>query len=133
MLELIESGEASIPGWDEEVETFLERVRRTAEWFPERGLPTFDEEELMVMRAEIVGTRSRLADLPNAVRIVEILRSALDWNDATFVDQAAPARVSLPRGRSMRITWRSGEPPRGSARIGDLIGLDRTPTVAGGV
>ena len=132
MLELIESGEASIPGWDEEVETFLERVRRTAEWFPERGLPTFDEEELMVMRAEIVGTRSRLADLPNAVRIVEILRSALDWNDATFVDQAAPARVSLPRGRSMRITWRSGEPPRGSARIGDLIGLDRTPTVAGG-
>ncbi len=32
----------------------------------------------------------------------------------------------------MRIDWRRGEPPRGSARIGDLVGLERTPTVAGG-
>ena len=132
MLVLVESGEISIPGWDEEVESFLERVRRTAEWFPKRGLPIFDEEELMVMRAEIVGSKHRLADLPNATRIIEILRSALDWNDATFVDEAAPSRISLPRGRSMRVAWKAGEPPRGSARIGDLIGLERTPSVAKG-
>ena len=86
----------------------------------------------MVMRAEIVGSRHRLADLPNATRIIEILRSALDWNDATFVDEAAPSRISLPRGRSMRVAWKAGEPPRGSARIGDLIGLERTPSVARG-
>ena len=132
LLRLIEIGEVRIPGWDEKVDAFIERTRRTASWFPERGLTTFDEEDLGVMRAEIVGDRTRLSDLPGSEGILEILRSALDWNDARFVDQMAPTRLALPGGRSMRLTWRSGEPPRGSARIGDLIGLDRTPKVGGG-
>ena len=132
LLRLIEVGEVVIPGWDEKVEAFIERTRRTAQWFPDRGLTTFDDEDLGVMRAEIVGDRTRLSDLPGSEAIVEILRSALDWNDARFVDQMAPARLPLPGGRSMRVTWRAGEPPRGSARIGDLIGMDRTPTVGGG-
>ena len=132
LLRLIEVGEVAIPGWDEKVEAFIERTRRTAQWFPDRGLTTFDDEDLGVMRAEIVGDRTRLSDLPGSEAIVEILRSALDWDDARFVDQMAPARLPLPGGRSMRVTWRAGEPPRGSARIGDLIGMDRTPTVAGG-
>ena len=132
LLRLIEAGEVVIPGWDDKVEAFIERTRRTAAWFPERGLTTFDEEDLGVMRAEIVGDRTRLADLPRSEAIVEILRSALDWNDARFVDQMAPTRLSLPGGRGMRLVWRAGEPPRGSARIGDLIGMDRTPKVAGG-
>jgi ATP-dependent helicase HrpB len=32
----------------------------------------------------------------------------------------------------MRVVWRPGEPPRGRARIGDLIGVDSTPTVGRG-
>ena len=121
-----------IPGWDEKVESFIERTRRTAHWFPERGLTTFDREDLGVMRAEIVGDRTRLSDLPGSDAIVEVLRSALDWNDAKFVDQMAPTRLPLPGGRTMRVSWRSGESPRGSARIGDLIGMEHTPRVAGG-
>ena len=132
LLRLIEVGEVVIPGWDEKVEAFIERTRRTAQWFPDRGLTTFDDEDLGVMRAEIVGDRTRLSDLPGSEAIVEILRSALDWDDARFVDQMAPARLPLPGGRSMRVSWRAGEPPRGSARIGDLIGMDHTPKVAGG-
>ena len=132
LLRLIEVGEVVIPGWDEKVESFIERTRRTAHWFPERGLTTFDREDLGVMRAEIVGDRTRLSDLPGSDAIVEVLRSALDWNDAKFVDQMAPTRLPLPGGRTMRVSWRSGESPRGSARIGDLIGMEHTPRVAGG-
>lgn len=132
MLAMIEAGDIEIPGWDEDVEEFIERTRRTAEWYPERGIPVFDDDDLAVMRAEVVGGHTRLDDLPGSSSIIEVLRSALDWADAEFVDRMAPRRISLPGGRSMGIRWKAGEPPRGSARIGDLVGLEATPRVAGG-
>ncbi|MCP4836188.1 MAG: ATP-dependent RNA helicase [Phycisphaera sp.] len=132
LLRLVESGDVAIPGWDAAVESFIERTRRTAGWFPDRGLPAFDEDDLAVMRAEIIGDRTRISDLPGSEAIIEILRSAMDWNAARFVDQMAPTRLSLPGGRGMKLAWKAGEPPRGSARIGDLVGLERTPSVAGG-
>lgn len=132
LLAAIEAGEASLPGWDETVDEFVERVRRVAAWFPDRGLPTLDEEDLAVIRAEVVGSRHRLADLPDAAATLEIVRSALDWNDARLVDEMAPTRLPLAGGRPLRIAWRPGEPPRGRARIGDLIGVEATPTVGGG-
>ncbi len=132
LLELVERGEVALPGWDDTVEEFIERVRRVAAWCPERGLPRFDDEELAVVRAEIVGSRHRLSDLPDPAATLEIVRSALDWDDARLVDELAPTRIPLPGGRSMRVAWRPGEPPRGRARIGDLIGVESTPTVGRG-
>jgi ATP-dependent helicase HrpB len=44
----------------------------------------------------------------------------------------APDRLLLPCGRRMRIEYRPGHPPKGSARIQELFGLDTSPTVAGG-
>ncbi len=132
LLELVERGDISLPGWDDTVDEFIERVRRVAEWCPERPIPRFDAEELAVVRAEIVGRRHRLADLPDAQSTLALVRSTLDWEDARLVDELAPASVALPGGRSMRISWRPGEPPRGRARIGDLIGLESTPMVGRG-
>ena len=132
LLAAIEGDEVAIPGWSEDVEAFIDRVDRVADWFPDRGITAFGEEDLQVLRAEIVGRRHRIADLPGPARILEIVRSALDWSDLEFVDRMAPTRIQLPRGRTMRIDWRRGEPPRGSARIGDLVDLERTPTVADG-
>ncbi len=132
LLDLVERGDVALPGWDEAVDEFIERVRRVAEWFPDRGLPAFDAEDLAVLRAEIVGRRHRTSDLPDAAATLEIVRSALEWDDARLVDDVAPTRIPLPGGRSMRVVWRPGEPPRGRARIGDLIGVDSTPTVGRG-
>ncbi len=132
LLLLVERGEVSLPGWDDSVEEFIERVRRVAAWRPEAGLPCFDAEELAVVRAEIVGLRHRVADLPGAAETLDIVRSTLDWNDARMVDAWAPTHLPLAGGRSMRIAWRSGEPPRGRARIGDLIGQEMTPMVGHG-
>ncbi len=132
LLDLVEQGEVVLPGWDEAVDEFIERVRRVAEWCPDRGLPAFDAEDLAVVRAEIVGSRHRLSDLPNADATLEIVRSMLEWDDARLVDDLAPTRIPLPGGRSMRVVWRAGEAPRGRARIGDLIGVDSTPKVGRG-
>jgi ATP-dependent helicase HrpB len=132
MLDAIERGDASIPGWTDEVEAFIARVEHVATWFPDKGISPFQPDDLQVLRAEIVGGRHRLADLPGPGRTLEIVRSGLDWSTLEFVDRMAPIRLSLGGGRSVGLTWRRGEPPRGSARIGDLLGIESTPAVAGG-
>ena len=130
MLAAVESGAASLPGWDEGVASFLDRMRRVQSWFPEKGLAGLDDDDLAVLRAEIVGDAHRVADLPSAARVLETIRQALDWNDLQFVDRAAPDRIPLGSGRTAKVEWPIGERPRVQARISDLIGLDATPTVA---
>ena len=132
LLEAIECGEASIPGWTEDVDAFIARVEHVATWFPDEGISPLEPDELQVLRAEIVGGRHRLADLPGAGRTLEIVRSGLEWSKLDFVERMAPTRLPLGGGRFIRLTWRRGEPPRGSARIGDLLGVESTPAVAGG-
>ncbi|MCP4797773.1 MAG: hypothetical protein GY885_16605, partial [Phycisphaeraceae bacterium] len=76
LLEAIEAEVVAIPGWSEEVDGFIDRVDRVANWFPDRGIAAFGAEDLQVLRAEIVGRRHRIADLPGSARILEIVRSA---------------------------------------------------------
>ena len=132
LLGAIERGDASIPGWTEDVDAFIARVEHVATWFPDEGISPFEPDDLQVLRAEIVGHRHRLTDLPGAGRTLEIVRSGLEWAQLDFVERMAPTRLPLGPGRSVGLTWRRGEPPRGSARIGDLLGIASTPTVAGG-
>ena len=87
------------------------------------------DEDLAVLRAEIVGSAHRVGDLPPPARTLEIVRNALAWDDLQFIDRAAPERIDLAAGRTARVAWNKGEPPRVSARISDLIGLEATPTV----
>ena len=127
----VEAGEAEIPGWDDSVERWIERARCVSDWFPERSLPGYEDEELAVVRAEVLGSSVRMAQVQrNAVG--EIVRNAMDWDDRRFVEKMAPERIELPRGRPLRVSYRRGETPRGRARIQDLIGLEDTPAVAGG-
>ncbi len=130
MLAAVEAGQIPIPGWEDDVASFLDRMRRVVDWFPERGMRTLDAEDLAVLRAEIVGAAYRTTDLPGPARVLEMVRHALDWNDLEFIDRAAPDRLPLAGGRTAKVEWTIDEPPRVRARIGDLIGLERTPSVA---
>jgi ATP-dependent helicase HrpB len=56
----------------------------------------------------------------------------LSYEDQQFIQKMAPEKLQLPSGRSMRIKYRPGEPPRGNAKIQDLYGVDQTPSVANG-
>lgn len=127
----IADGEIELPLWNEAVEQWMARVRSVAEWFPDRPLCRYDDDDLMVIRSEIAqgATRaSQLAERP----CLDAVRGALGHEDARFVDRMAPGEIALPSGRRMRLRYQPGQPPRGSARIQDLFDLHQTPSVAGG-
>lgn len=127
----IKSGEITLDGWDEHGEPWIARVRCVAEWFPEKGLITYTDEDLDIIRTELCSGCVRAREV-EARPAIDALRSALSWDDIQFVEKMAPAAIALPRGFRMKIEYAPGSPPRGRAKIQDFYGLDETPKVASG-
>jgi len=130
-VERLSAGELVLERWNDEVEEWMTRARCVAAWFPERGLVAYDDDDLAVIRHEIVAGATRYGQIRGRP-CMNAVRHALSWTDQQFVEEMAPVKLRLPGGYGMPITYRPGEPPRGRARIQDLYGLKRTPTVAGG-
>jgi ATP-dependent helicase HrpB len=127
----IKSGEIKPTGWEEHCEPWIARVRCVAEWFPERGLITYADDELDVVRAELCSGCVRAREV-EAKPAIDAVRGALSWDDIQFVEKMAPAAIRMPRGFNMKVEYEPGKPPRGRAKIQDFYGLDETPKVAGG-
>jgi ATP-dependent helicase HrpB len=125
------SGEIRLEGWDEHCEPWMARVRFVAQWFPERGLLAYSDEDLEVIRAELATGCVRAREVESKAAI-DAVRGALSWDDIQFIEKMAPATLALPRGHRMKIEYPAGAPPRGRAKIQDFYGLDETPKVAGG-
>ncbi|MBI93231.1 MAG: ATP-dependent helicase HrpB [Gemmatimonadaceae bacterium] len=125
------NGQLRFDRWDDAVDAWLARARCVAEWFPERSLSTYDEDDLAIIIAETVGEASRWGAVRQAP-ILDHLRHALSWEDQQFVEEMAPERIRLPTGHGMRIVYTPGQPPRGRAKIQDLYDVSETPRVAGG-
>ncbi|MFZ9880522.1 MAG: ATP-dependent helicase HrpB [Phycisphaerales bacterium] len=127
----IRSGEIRLEGWEEHCEPWIARVRCVAQWFPERGLISYSDEDIEVIRAELCSGCVPAREV-EAQAAIDAVRGALSWDDAQFVEKMAPSSLALPRGYRMKIEYAVGAPPRGRAKIQDFYGLDETPKVAGG-
>lgn len=131
LVEKVKDGTIALEHWNEAVEQWIARVRCVREWFPDRGLIAYDEDELDVVRAEIVSGAVRAGEVRERP-CLDAVRNALSYGDQEFVRKMAPEQVQLQRGFRMRIEYQPGASPRGRARIQDFYDEPRTPTVAGG-
>jgi ATP-dependent helicase HrpB len=139
LLERVEAGELALEHWNDAVEEWITRVRCVAAWFPERGLTTYDADDLRILKLEIMAGATRASQLRERP-CLDVVRSALSWDHQQFVERMAPTRLPLPeswQGRPLRLAYTAPtdtSPPavKGAAKIQDLYGLAQTPTVAGG-
>lgn len=127
----IADGSLKLSQWDEQVESWIARVRCVAQWFPERGLMTYDRDDLAVIYHDLVEGATRFAQVRDRPCLPAV-RQALSWDDQQFVERMAPTHLTLPNGRRMSITYDPAAPPLGRALIQDLYGLNDTPRVAAG-
>lgn len=131
LVDRIVVGEIALAKWDEEVEHWMMRVRCVGQWFPERGLIDYDEDDVHVILHEIVDGATRFGQIRNK-DVLPYVKQALSWNDQQFVEQMTPKRILLPNGFGMKLRYQADGPPVGRAKIQDFYDLHKTPTVAGG-
>ncbi|MGA1196847.1 MAG: ATP-dependent helicase HrpB [Candidatus Latescibacterota bacterium] len=131
LVDRIVSGEIDLAKWDEEVDHWMVRTRCVGQWFPERGLIAYDEDDVRVILYEIVDGATRHSQIRNRP-ILPYVKQALSWADQQFVEQMTPTRIVLLKGFGMKIRYQADGPPVGAAKIQDFYDLPKTPTVAGG-
>ena len=129
--ERIAEGELKLDRWDESVEQWIARVRCVAQWMPESELITYAPDDMRVVLMEIASGATRWSQVRDRP-CLDALRNALSHEEIRVVERAAPSEIALPSGRRMRVHYEPGQPPRGRAKVQDLYGLDRNPSVAMG-
>lgn len=129
--ERIAEGELTLDRWDESADQWIARVRCVAQWMPERALIAYAPDEMRVVMMEIASGATRWSQVRERP-CLDAVRNALSHEEIRLVDRAAPTEIALPSGRRMKVHYEPGQPPRGRAKVQDLYGLDRNPTVAMG-
>jgi ATP-dependent helicase HrpB len=108
------------------------RLDFLARTFPESGLAPPTDEDLRAAAADLcrdLGVSS-LAALRDADPLAA-LRARLTPAHRELLADAAPERVTLSRGRAVRVEY-DGETPWIASRLQDFFGMTRTPTIARG-
>lgn len=104
------------------------RVDTLRTGYPEANFPTPDVAFLKEgIRSMCEGLRS-FKELEEA-SLLEQLNARLTSQQARLLANEAPDKITLPGGRTVKITWEPGKPPWIESRLQDFFGLVRGPMV----
>jgi ATP-dependent helicase HrpB len=115
---------------DDDTRQLLERLRFLTRNMPELDWPPIDAVLGDAVEALCDGKRS-FAELRRA-DVGGVLVGLLSGAQRQALEREAPARLTLPAGRSTAIVYAPDKPPAAAARIQEVFGLAATPRLAGG-
>ena len=118
-----------LPLPDSSAGQFLQRLAILAKACPEMDLPIMNDLLLKNCLTEMVQGRKSLEQVREG-EWLEAFLSHLDWAQRQALEEEAPAKVTLPNGRTASIVYEEGKAPVLGARIQDFFGWDKTPTIA---
>ncbi|MDR0993301.1 MAG: ATP-dependent helicase HrpB [Verrucomicrobiota bacterium] len=124
-------GECTLKEWGHAVEQWMARVNLLAEAWPEWALPTYDEAARELLLQQICHGSASYKDIKTKP-VLHTVKSLLSPAQQALVDQHAPERVELANERKVNIHYAQAAQPFISARIQELFGVDRLPTLAAG-
>jgi ATP-dependent helicase HrpB len=118
----VAGGRCVLDNWNEAVEQWILRVSRLREWMPELGLPAITEADRLAMIEHICHgafSCSEVKDRP----ALPVVKSWLSRQQQGWVEEYAPERIELRRGRKAKVLYAAGGAPTIAARIQDLYGI----------
>ena len=125
------AGNIMLTEWNENVDQWIVRVNRLAEWFPELEVTPITEADRATLIEQICygsyGARE-LKDKP----VMPALRDWLRPEQLAVLDDYLPERLVMNNGRKARLTYNKEGPPVMSARIQELFGVDGRFTIGHG-
>lgn len=120
-----------LPNWDHTVEQWLARLNFLCAHCPELQLPPFgDEDKQHVIEQLCLGAVS-YKDIKER-EVMQVVTSWLSHAQRELLDKHAPERLSLPNGRTPKVTYEAGKLPFISLRIQELYDVNQTPRIAMG-
>lgn len=118
----------SLPLEDAEVRQFLLRIETLRRHCPELEFESIDLAEVAASQA--VG-EWRMADVRKKP-LLPVLLGRFSYSDQQLMEREAPARITVPSGRSVSLEYRPDGAPILAARIQELFGLAESPRLARG-
>jgi ATP-dependent helicase HrpB len=116
---------------EQELNRWLARLAFVATVYPEAGLELPDSKKLEeVLRSLCAGRRS--FDELRGAGLLAAVQAQLPPQQRGLLEEAAPEKVRLPGGRSVKVHYEPGRPPWIESRLQDFFGLASSPTIAQG-
>ena len=118
----VSAGRCVLENWNDAVEQWILRVNRLREWMPELELPAIDAADRTAIIEHICHgafSYGQIKDRP----VLPVVKSWLSHEQQRWIDEFAPERILLPRGRHAKVIYSTDGPPTISARIQDLYDI----------
>jgi len=125
------AGTCPLKHWDNAVEQWTERVNFVATEFPELEFPRIDEAGKRLLLEQICQGATSYKEIKER-SVWPVVKSWLSAAQQQTLDDLAPERVKLAKGRAAKITYGESAPPTIAARIQDLYDTPRGLSVGRG-
>ena len=115
-----------------QIEAFLARVDFASQHAP---IPPLGPDSLARALGSLAFGLKSFAELEAAARdggLLSALERQLPPAARRLLDEIAPERIRLARGRQARVHYETGRPPSVASRLQDFFGMSQTPAVARG-
>lgn len=125
------AGRLALGAWNENVDQWIVRVNRLAEWFPELEVAPITAADRATLVEQICYGSSGARELKDKP-VMPVLRDWLTAEQLAVLDDYLPERLVMANGRKARLRYEPEGPPILSARIQELYGIDGRFTIGHG-
>jgi ATP-dependent helicase HrpB len=111
------------------VEQWVTRLNFLCANCPELQLPPFNDEDKQHVIEQLCHGAVSYKDIKER-EVMPVVISWLSHAQRELLDKHAPDRLSLPNGRTPKVTYEKGKSPFISLRIQELYDVNQTPKIA---
>jgi ATP-dependent helicase HrpB len=116
------AGRCTLENWNDAVEQWILRVNRLREWMPELALPAIGEDDRSAIVEHLCHGAFSYHDITDRP-VLPVVKSWLSRQQQKWVEEYAPERIQLPRGRNVKVVYSIDGAPTMAARIQDLYDI----------
>jgi ATP-dependent helicase HrpB len=125
------AGRLTLPEWDPSVDQWIQRLALLAEHCPELQLTPITEEDRRSIVEQVCLGATGYKDIKDKP-VKPVVQGWLSHAQCELVDKHAPERLTLPNGKTPKVTYEPGRAPFVSMRIQELYDVTQTPRIAMG-
>jgi ATP-dependent helicase HrpB len=125
------AGHLVLKEWDHTIEQWILRLNLLSKWCPEFELPPITDDDRRHLIEQVCHGAIGYKDIKDR-DVRPVVQSWLSHAQRELLDKHAPERLSLPNGRTPKVSYEASNPPHIAMRIQELYDVTQTPKIAMG-